>query len=84
MRVREHDGAVEMHVSAGDTANVSYGDEHILRSENLPSVSEVVDARNHAEDVDVNFRDLFGRSDSSERTDSGGVSVKVTLERKRT
>ena len=80
MRELEHDGAVEMHVSAGDTANLCYGDEHIVRSENLPSVSEVVDARHHSEDVDVNFRDLFGKSESDSSTDSGGASVKVSIE----
>ena len=79
-RIDEHDGDVELYVSAGDTANLQYGDEHILESENLPSVSEVVDARNHAEDVEVDFRDLFGKSESSEHTDSGGASVKVTIE----
>ena len=62
MRIDEHDGAVEFHVKPGDTAHVVYGDEHILKSENLPSVSEVVDVRNHDADVEVNFRDLFGKS----------------------
>ena len=79
-RIDEHDGAVEFHVTPGDTAHVVYGDEHILKSENLPSVSEVVDARNHDADVEVNFRDLFGKSDSSESEQGGGASVKVTIE----
>ena len=79
-RVNEHDGDVELHVAAGDTAHVTYGDEHILKSENLPSVSEVVDARNHDGDVEVDFRDLFGKSESSESEQGGGASVKVTLE----
>ena len=79
-RVNEHDGDVELYVAAGDTAHVTYGDEHILNSENLPSVSEVVDARNHDADVDVNFRDLFGQSESDSSTDSGGASVKVSIE----
>ena len=79
-RVHEHDGDVELYVAAGDTADVEYGDEHILKSENLPSVSEVVDARNHDADVDVNFRDMFGRSESSESEQGGGASVKVSIE----
>ena len=79
-RTLEHDGDVELYVAAGDTANLQYGAEHILESENLPSVSEEVDARKHVEDVDVNFRDLFGKSSSSEHTDSGGASVKVSIE----
>ena len=79
-RIDEHDGAVEFHVAPGDTAHVVYGDEHILKSENLPSVSEVVDARNHDADVEVNFRDLFGKSESSENQQGGGASVKVTIE----
>ena len=79
-RVNEHDGDVELYVAAGDTAHVTYGDEHILSSENLPSVSEVVDVRNHDADVEVNFRDLFGQSESDSNTDSGGASVKVSIE----
>ena len=79
-RVLEHDGMVEMHVAAGDAARVTYGDEHILKSENLPSVSEVVDARDHDAEVDVNFRDLFGKSESSESEQGGGASVKVSIE----
>ena len=83
-RVNEHDGDVELYVAAGDTAHLTYGDEHILKSENLPSVSEVVDARNHDADVDVNFRDLFGQSESDSESEqgSGGASVKV-IARKR-
>ena len=79
-RTQEHDALVELTVAPGDTAHVTYGDEHILKSENLPSVSEVVDARNHDADVEVSFRDLFGKSESSESTDSGGGSVKVSIE----
>ena len=79
-RLDEHDGAVELYVTPGDTAHVIFGDEHITKSENLPSVSEVVDARLHDADVDVNFRDLFGRTDSSSSTSSAGGSVKVSLE----
>ena len=79
-RTFEHDGDVELYVAAGDAANLQFGAEHILKSENLPSVSEEVDARKHSEDVDVNFRDLFGKSESSEHTDSGGASVKVSVE----
>ena len=79
-RTNEHDGDVELYVAAGDTAHLTYGDEHILESENLPSVSEVVDARSHDADVEVNFRDLFGKSESSETEQGGGASVKVTLE----
>ena len=77
-RVKEHDGLVEMYVQAGDTAHIVYGDEHILKSENLPSVSEVVDARNHDADVEVNFRDLFGKSAKAVSSEEGGgASVKV-------
>ena len=79
-RMSEHDGAVEFFVAPGDTAHVVYGDEHILESENLPSVSEVVDARGHDADVEVNFRDLFGQSESSESQQGGGASVKVSIE----
>ena len=79
-RLDEHDGAVEFTVAPGDTAHVVFGDEHITKSENLPSVSEVVDARLHDADVDVNFRDMFGKTDSSSSTSSAGGSVKVSLE----
>ena len=73
-------GVVEFTVAPGETSDIVFGKEHITHSEELPSNEEIVDARHHAADVEVNFRDLFGETKSSETTDSAGGSLETTVE----
>ena len=67
-------------VTAAGTANTRYGPETILKAEDLGAVSIMVDNRGGYKDIEVNFRDLFAKTDSQEKETSGGTSTKLTLE----
>ena len=80
-RTKEHDGAVEFrHIKPAGTSEVKYGDENILKSEQLGSVSEVVDNIHGVGDVEVDFHDTFSKTDTHDETDSEGGSLKISLE----
>ena len=67
-------------VAAAGTANTRYGPETILKAEDLGAVSIMVDNRGGYKEIEVNFRDLFAKTDSKETEKSGGTSTKLTLE----
>ena len=76
-----HDACVELsEIRPDGLANVVFGDENVLNSEQLGSISEEVDNRNGVGDVEVNFRDLFAEKETSETDKSAGASVKTTIE----
>ena len=63
--------------------DVVYGDEHILKSENLPSVSEVVDARNHDADVRRELPRPVRQVDDSSESRAGRRRVRQGDDRER-
>ena len=76
-----HDACVEFsEIKPDGLANVVFGDEHVLNSTQLGSISEEIDNRNGVGDVEVNFRDLFAEKETSESTHSEGGSVKTSIE----
>ena len=80
-RKRDGDGMIEFrNVKASGLASVVFGDEHILRREQLGSVSEEVDNRHGVAPVEVKFRDLFSQTDSKSTDKSAGTSVSVSVE----
>ena len=80
-RKSDGDGVVEIrNIKPTGLADVSFGEENILKSEQLGSREEVVDNRNGVEVIDVSFRDLFSQTDSKETGKSSGGSLKVSVE----
>ena len=67
-------------VSPAGTGNTRYGPETILKAEDLGASSVTVDNRTGYKEIEVNFRDLFAKTDSKEKTASGGTSSKLTIE----
>ena len=61
-------------------SDVIFGDEHILKSEQVGSISEIIDNRRGVAEVEVKFRDLFSKSESQEKEKSAGTSVSVSVE----
>ena len=78
---KHHDAAVAFEqITPAGLADVVFGEENVLNSEQLGSISEEVDNRNGVGDVEVNFRDLFAEKNTSETTDSEGGSISTTVE----
>ena len=67
-------------VTAAGTANTRYGPETILKAQDLGAVSEMVDNRTGYKPIEVDFNDLFSKTDTKEDTKSGGTSTKITLD----
>ena len=66
-------------VTADGTANTRYGPETILKAEDLGATSETY--RNHGfKPVEIDFSDLFGKTDTKETDKSVGSSTKITIE----
>ena len=61
-------------------ANVVFGNENVLNSQQIGSISEEVDNRDGVGDVEVNFRDLFAEKETSDSTESSGESLKTSIE----
>ena len=67
-------------VTADGTANTRYGEETVLKAEDLGAVTAHYDNTTGFRDVELEFRDLFAKEDSKETDKSGGTSTKITLE----
>ena len=67
-------------VTAAGTANTRYGPETILSAQDLGAVSEMVDNRTGYKEIEVDFNDLFSKTDTKEDSKSGGTSTKITLD----
>ena len=79
-RISDGHGCVEFrNVKPDGLAAVHFGEERILKSQKLGSISELIDNRHGVADVDVKFRDLFSQTDSKETDKSAGTSVKVSV-----
>ena len=76
-----HDACLELsEIKPNGLANVVFGDENVLSSQQIGSISEEVDNLDGVGDVEVNFRDLFAEKETSESTHSEGGSVKTSIE----
>ena len=81
-RAKDGDALLELrNIAPNGVANTVFGEETLLKSELLGSNEEIVDNRNGVADVDVDFRDLFSKSEGHEDTheQSAGTSVSVTV-----
>ena len=66
-------------VNPAGTAGTRYGPETILKSEDIGSVSELIDNSTGLEPIDVDFHDLFSKTDSKSTKQSQGESTKITI-----
>ena len=68
-------------VLPGALANVQFGEETVEKAELIGSSMQIVDNRKGLQDIDVDFRDLFSKTDSKEDTTekSAGTSVSVSV-----
>ena len=68
-------------ITPNGVADLVYGDETVLKSEQLGSIVKTIDNRHGARDIDVDMRDLFSETDASESSTekSAGGSVSVTV-----
>ena len=79
-RVSDSDLCIEIgELTPLGLANVLWGEERTLKSEQIGSTSQVVDNRNGVATVSVKLGDLFGEIHSSSTTSKTGVSVSVTV-----
>ena len=79
---RHHSQMVVLeHVTAAGTEGITFGPQTILKSEDLGSITEVVDNRKNSGEQRVSYRDLFGKAEGKEKsTDkSAGTSVSVSV-----
>ena len=67
-------------VTSAGTANTRYGDETILKAEDLGAVSTRYDNTSGFKPIELDFRDLFAKTDTKEKEASGGTSTKIAIE----
>ena len=67
-------------VTAAGTANTRYGDETVLKAQDLGAVSEMVDNRTGFKPIEVDFNDLFSKTDTKETKQSGGTSTRISID----
>ena len=72
------------HVTANGVEGITFGPQTVLKSEDLGSISEIVDNRKNSEPQTVKYRDLFGKAEAKEKSSekSAGTSVSVTISAK--
>ena len=76
-----HDACLELsEIRPAGLANVVFGEETVLNSQQIGSISEEVDNLTGVGDVEVNFRDLFADKETSGSTESSGESLKTSIE----
>ena len=81
-RKSDGDACIEFsNITAAGLGGTLFGEETILQSEALPSQEEDVINEHGVADVEVNFRELFSKTDGEEdsTTKSAGTSVSVTV-----
>ena len=82
-RKSDGDARIELtHIKPGSVADVHFGEETILKSEQIGSNEETVDNRKGVAEVEVKFSDLFSQTDAQEKSKeaSAGTSVSVSVE----
>ena len=76
-----HDACLELsEIRPAGLANVVFGDQNMLNSQQIGSISEEVDNLDGVGDVEVNFRDLFADKETSGSSESSGESLKTSIE----
>ena len=65
---------------AAGTANTRYGAETILKAQDLGALTEMVDNRTGFKPIEVDFSDLFSKTDTKEDTKGGGTSTKISID----
>ena len=79
-RLSDSDSCIEIgQITPGPLANVHWGEQRILRSEQIGSTQQAIDNRNGPAPVSVKFGDVFAETHSSSSSSKTGVSVSVTV-----
>ena len=79
---RHHSQLVVLeHVTPAGVEGVTFGPQTVLKSEDLGSITEVVDNRRNSGEQRVSYRDLFGKAAGEEQSSekSAGTSVSVSV-----
>ena len=79
-RVSDGDALIEIGaITPGALTAVHWGEEQVLRSEQLGSTQQTIDNRGGLAAVNVKFADVFAETHSSSSSSKTGVSVSVTV-----
>ena len=79
-RVSDSDACIEIgEITPGPLANVHWGEERVLRSEQVGSTQQTIDNRNGPSAVSVKFADVFSQTHSSSSSSKTGASASVTV-----
>ena len=79
-RVSDGDACIEIgSITPGPLAAVHWGEEQVLRSEQIGSTQQTIDNRHGPAPVSVKFADVFSETHSSSSSSKAGVSVSVTV-----
>ena len=82
-RENDHGAWIEFgNLQASGHGNIVYGEETILKAEDLGAVSEIVHNKEGVGDIHVRFEDLFEKTDSKESDKSGGTKTSITVSAK--
>ena len=80
-RRSDGDGVIEIrNITPDGLSKVLFGEEHILKTEQIGSIEEDVDNKAGVAPIDLKFTDLFSKTDSKETDKSAGTSIKLTVE----
>ena len=79
-RTSDGDSCIEIgEITPTGLANVLWGEERTLKSEQIGSTSQIVDNRNGVAPIPVKLADQFAKTDSQSESEKTGVSVSVTV-----
>ena len=79
-RESDSDACIEIgQITPGALAAVHWGEEQVLRSEQIGSTQQTIDNRKGPAAVSVKFADVFSETHSSSSSSKTGVSVSVTV-----
>ena len=79
-RVSDGDACIEIGaITPGPLAAVHWGEEQVLRSEQIGSTQQTIDNRDGPAPVSVKFADVFAETHSSSSSSKTGVSASITV-----
>ena len=79
-RVSDGDACIEIgSITPGALAAVHWGEEQVLRSEQIGSTQQTIDNRDGPAPISVKFADVFAETHSSSSSSKTGVAASVTV-----
>ena len=79
-RVSDGDACIEIgNITPGALAAVHWGEEQVLRSEQIGSTQQTIDNRGGPAPISVKFADVFAETHSSSSSSKTGVSASITV-----